>query len=65
MTYESDNFIFQIGNIRNQQVHSRHTLIGEADAAVNKQDLSLSFVGEHVSGDISHSAQRDNFQHDI
>ena len=52
----------QIGEIRNDHVHAVHVVLGEAEAAVDDEDVASVFVYGYVLADLVETAKRDYFQ---
>ena len=45
----------------NHEINAGHILLGEADAAVNDDDIVLEFNQSNILSDLAESAQRNNF----
>ena len=54
--------VFQIGNIRDDQVDSQHIVLRERQTAVHHNNTVFVFEGSNVHSDLFQSAQRNDFQ---
>jgi len=52
----------EIGAVRDHQIHAVHVVLGEAQAAVDDDDVLAVLEYRHVLADLVKTAKRDNFQ---
>ena len=55
------NIVFQIGNVRNDQINSQHIVAWEGQSAVHHNNTVFVLKGRHIHSDLFQASKRYNF----